>query len=182
MKVELTALEILEIAEQIERNGVRFYSKAAELFKGHGLAKMFLELSNWEAEHEKVFKEMRKQIFPDSIPLSSFAESTEASRDSRQEIQQQQSFSSNVTPFNPKMMAGLAVFGIKPDPASELTGKESIVDILKIAIEKEKDSIIYYTGLKDFVPAKLDKDKIDDIIKEELRHIRILRQSLEQRE
>jgi rubrerythrin len=79
-------------------------------------------------------------------------------------------------------MAGLAVFGIKPDPSEELTGKESIVDVLEKAIIKEKDSIVYYTGLKDFVLAQADKDKIDDIIREELRHIRILSQSLAQRQ
>ena len=84
--------------------------------------------------------------------------------------------------FTPRAMAGLAVFGIKPDPTEELTGKESIVDVLMKAIEKEKDSIVYYTGLKEFIPTQAGKDKIDDIIKEELRHIRILSQSLAQRQ
>jgi rubrerythrin len=180
MKVELNASEVLQIAEQIERNGVRFYSKAAELFGEPGVRKMFLELANWEAEHEKVFAEMRKQLSPTSVSL-------DASRGGRQEIHEQQSFNPQVTPFNPKAFAGLAVFGIKPAPASswpshELSGKENITDILKIAIEKEKDSIIYYTGLKDFVQAQADRDKINAIIEEELRHIRILHQSLAQRQ
>jgi rubrerythrin len=77
-------------------------------------------------------------------------------------------------------MAGLAVFGIKPDPAEELTGKESKAEIIAKAIEKEKDSIVYYTGLKGFVPTRAGKDKLDDIIAEEMRHIRILNQSLRQ--
>jgi rubrerythrin len=55
-------------------------------------------------------------------------------------------------------------------------------DVLKRAIQKEKDSIVYYTGLKDFIPGRAGKHKIDDIIEEEMRHIRILIQSLEQRE
>jgi rubrerythrin len=47
-------------------------------------------------------------------------------------------------------------------------------DILKAAIGAEKDSIVFYLGMKELVPAKLGKDKIDDIIKEEMSHIRLL--------
>jgi len=32
MTVALNAIEVFEIAEQIERNGAKFYRKAAELF------------------------------------------------------------------------------------------------------------------------------------------------------
>ena len=71
-------------------------------------------------------------------------------------------------------MAGLAVFGIRSNPADELSGRESETEILKSAIEKEKDSIVFYSGLKDFTPAEIAKEKIDEIIQEELRHIRIL--------
>ena len=81
-----------------------------------------------------------------------------------------------------KAMAGLAVFGIKPDPSDELTGGESRADVLKQAIKKEKDSIVFYKGLKEFISARAGKDKIDDIIEEEFKHIRILNQSLEQLE
>jgi rubrerythrin len=47
-----------------------------------------------------------------------------------------------------------------------------------MAIEKEKDTITYYKGLKDFVPPQNGQDKIDDIIEEEWKHIKILEQSL----
>ena len=49
-----------------------------------------------------------------------------------------------------------------------------------MALQKEKDSIVYDTGLKGFVPAEVGEDKIDDVIAEEMHHIRILNQSLEQ--
>ncbi|MBN2183047.1 MAG: hypothetical protein JW715_14140, partial [Sedimentisphaerales bacterium] len=73
-----------------------------------------------------------------------------------------------------KVMAALAVFGIRPEPADALSGREEVTDVLKRAIENEKDSIVFYNGLKDFAPAEITKEKIDDIIREELRHIRIL--------
>jgi len=154
MTVTFNAFEVLEIAEQIERNGTKFYRKAAEIFDESNICKMFLRLADWEAKHEKIFARMRKQL-------------SEHSREQRTFIPEQ------MIP-EPKVMAGLAVFGIRPDPADELSGKEGKIDIIRMAIEKEKDSIVFYTGLKDFVPFKAGKDEIDDIIKEEMRHIRIL--------
>ena len=78
------------------------------------------------------------------------------------------------SPPEKKAMAGLAVFGIRPNPVKELDGGENKADIINRAIEKEKDSIVFYSGLKDFAASGIAKDKIDVIIKEELRHIRIL--------
>ncbi len=162
MSVEFNAFEAFQVAEQIERNGARFYRKAAELFDDSQIRGMFLEFAAWETGHEEVFADMRKQL--------------------SEQGPNQRTFKPEETPFEPKAMAGLAVFGIRSEPSDELSGKESITDVLKMAIAKEKDSIIYYTGLKGFVPAQAGKDKIDDVIKEEFRHIRILSQSLEQRE
>lgn len=162
MSVEFNAFEAFQIAEQIERNGAGFYRKAAGLFDDHDTCKLFLQLADWESGHEGVFANMRKQL--------------------SEEAPGQRIFKPEDVPFDPKAMAGLAVFGIRTEPSGELSGKESISDILKMAIGKEKDSIVYYTGLKGFIAAQAGKDKIDDIIKEEYRHIRILSQSLEQRE
>jgi len=161
MDITFNAFEVFEIAEQIEHNGKKFYRKAAELFNEAPVRKMFLELVNWEARHQEVFRDMRKKLYEQKGKVSDFRPEGILSA--------------------PRVMAGLAVFGIKPDPSDELTGKETVEDVLERAVEKEKDSIVYYTGLKDFVPGQAGKDKIDDIIKEELRHIRILNESLAQR-
>jgi rubrerythrin len=161
MDIEFNAFEVFEIAERIERNGARFYRRAADLFDAD-TAKMFLDLANWETEHVQVFSDMRKQLSGLSQELRTFKPEDNILLDAQ-------------------AMAGLAVFGIRPDPSGELTGKEDKVDVLRKAIEKEKDTIVYYTGLKDFVPVRAGKDKIEDIIKEEMRHISILSQSLQQR-
>jgi rubrerythrin len=52
--------------------------------------------------------------------------------------------------------------------------------VLELAQGKEKDSIVYFLALKAFVPTEAGKRKIDDIIKEEIRHIAILNQSLKE--
>jgi rubrerythrin len=71
------------------------------------------------------------------------------------------------------------IFDLKKDPGEQLKDKESAEDILKYAIEAEKDSIIFYLGLKNFVPAGAGKDKVDEIIEEEMGHIAELSQRLE---
>ena len=42
-------------------------------------------------------------------------------------------------------------------------------EVLQTAIGLEKDSIIFYVGIEELVPEKLGKDKVNDIIKEEMR-------------
>jgi len=47
-------------------------------------------------------------------------------------------------------------------------------EILKEAILAEKDSIVFYLGMKEMVPENLGETKIDAIIKEEMAHIKLL--------
>jgi rubrerythrin len=162
MDIKFNAFEVFEIAEKIERNGVKFYRKAAELFDEPRIRETFLELANWERTHEKVFADMRKQLAGQSRELRTFEPEDNMA-------------------ISAQAMAGLAVFGIHPDPSRELTGKEDKKEIFEKALRKEEDSIVYYVGLKDFVSDRAGKDKIDDIIREELRHIGILNQALQER-
>ena len=53
-------------------------------------------------------------------------------------------------------------------------------DIIKIALGKEKDSIVYFLALKAFVPTGTGKRKIDNIVKDEMRHIAILNKSFKE--
>ena len=54
----------------------------------------------------------------------------------------------------------------------------SMEEILKEAIVAEKDSIVFYLGMKDLVPEKLGKSRIDAVIKEEMQHITLLSKEL----
>jgi len=162
MNVTFNAFEVFEIAEQIERNGTNFYIRAAELFDDPDICQMFLRLAEWEKEHELTFARMKQRLPEQSLQAST-------------------SEADDLLP-DPRVMAGLAVFGIRSEPAEVLRGRQEKTDIIRRAVEKEKDSIVFYHGLKEFVPAGADKDKIDDIIKEEMRHIVILDQSLKQNE
>lgn len=156
----MSGFEVIEIAERIERNGARFYRKAAAICRDPNVCKLLVELSQWEVRHVKVFQEMKERSTeqkwgPEDISLDGLRRSDAGA------------------------LAGLAVFGRQPNPRDELTGQETREGILKMAIEKEKESIVYYAGLKDLVPDEDDKKIIESIIQEEMKHVRILAQSLE---
>jgi len=159
MSITFNAFEIFEMAEQIERNGVKFYRKAADGVADQDIRQTLLDLADMEAEHEETFNDMRKQISSKERELITFDPESEVA-------------------LYLQAMANGHVFDLKKDPSEQLTGKETIEDILKWAIEAEKDSIIFYLGLKDFVSARAGKDKVEDIIKEEQDHIVLLSQKL----
>ena len=161
MTVSLNAIEVFEIAQQIEHNGAKFYHKAAKLFSESDISNKFLELAEWEVRHEQVFKDMGDKLI-DSIHKTNT------------ELEKKE--------FDPKLMACLAVFGTVSDPLHKLKSITNITEILETALEKEKDSITFYEGLKDFVKDRDDQIKVDAIIEEETYHIKILNQALKQRE
>lgn len=161
MDLEMSGYEVLEIAEKIERSGVKFYRRAAGLCEDTGISTLLVQLAQWETRHIEVFKQMRERLAGEHWQLQDAAPDRIGALDAR-------------------ALAGLAVFGIQPDPNQELTGDENKADVLRIAIEKEKDSIVYYTGLRDFVPKEIDRKAVEEIIQEEMKHVRILVQSLEQ--
>ena len=155
MSIAFNAFEIFEMAEQIERNGVKFYRKAAENISDKDTRRMLLDFAVMEAGHEETFAEMRKQLSNQERELMVFDPENEMA-------------------LYLQAMANGHVFDLKKDPSQQLTGEETINDVLEMAIAAEKDSIIFYLGLRDFVPATAGRDKIDAIIKEEMSHITIL--------
>ncbi len=155
MSITFNAFEIFEMAEQIERNGVKFYRKAAQGISDSQVQQMLLELADMEAEHEKTFTAMRKQLSEGERELRAFDPENEMA-------------------LYLQAMAGGHVFNLKKDASEQLSGSETEEDILRLAINAEKDSIIFYLGLKDFVPVRAGKDKVEAIIKEEMGHIALL--------
>ena len=157
MGVTFNADEIFEMAEQIERNGVTFYRAAAE--KLPSVRQDLLDLAAMEEEHEKTFADMRAQLSGREQETMVFDPDGEAQMYLR-------------------VIADGQVFDVKADPAEQLTGQETPEDILKIAIALEKDSIAFYAGLKECVPPRAGKDKVEGIIREEFGHIATLSEKL----
>ena len=155
MSFSFNADEIFEMAEQFERNGSRFYRRAAEEDVDPRNRRLLLDLAAMEDEHEKVFASMRANLAHGEGEATVFDPDGQAA-------------------LYLRAMADEHVFDVKADPTKFFAGKETMEDILRTSIGMEKDSIIFYLGMKELVPQRLGKDRIDDIIKEEMSHFAIL--------
>jgi rubrerythrin len=157
MKIYFNADEILEMAAEIERQGAKFYAKAASLFKEPDIRQMLSGLSAMEIGHEKTFASMRAKILsdtykgydPDELAAAYIRTFTEGK-----------------------------VFNAKRDLSATLTDKTTLKNILNMAIDAEKNSIVFYTGIMRAVPEALGKDILDHIIAEEMKHIVMLADKL----
>lgn len=150
MSIVFNANEVFEIAKQIERNGGVFYRKAAG--NSPEGRELLLEIAKQEDQHFAAFEEMQKELTPREAESSAFDPDDEGA-------------------LYLRAMADGYVFDVKKDPAEILKGNESLEEIIKVAIAMEKDSIVFYLGMKEMVPRKLGEEKVDHIIKEEMKHI-----------
>jgi hypothetical protein len=67
----------------------------------------------------------------------------------------------------------------KEAKAAEKTAKTgSPPDVLKMAIQLEKESIAFYAGIREYVANKETETMLSEIIKEEFRHVANLNKSL----
>jgi len=141
------------MAEQLERNGAQFYRKAAQNTDNPGYKKLLVGLSQMEVEHEKTFAHLRSELSGNEKASTAFDP-------------QNESF------LYLRALADTKVFFEKEIDFS------SMKTVLKAAILAEKDSIVFYLGMKEMVPEKYGKDKLDKIIKEEMGHIKMLSKEL----
>lgn len=153
MGIDFNADEVFEMAEQIERNGAKFYRSTAEKIKETNKKQLLANLAKMEDEHEKTFKVLRSELSTDEKIQTTFDPEGDSERYLRALADTRVFYEKEVIPT-------------------------SLEDILKFAITIEKDSIVFYLGLKDIVPVHLGKQKLDDIIKEEMGHIRLLSKEL----
>jgi rubrerythrin len=155
----LNADELFEIAEQIERNGVNFYRRSAQVAVNPKSRQLLQDLAAIEEHHERVFAGMREELWkedPDWLPKFFDADGE-----------------THAAQYLRAVAAG-QVFDFKPAPASVINGTESPERILRTAIALEKDAIIFYLSIKRAVPEGLGRSKISDIIDEEMGHITML--------
>ena len=149
MSFDFSADEVFEMAEQLEQNGAKFYRDSAAAITEEKNKKILLGLAAMEDEHEKIFAEMRATL-------------TSGERES--------------TTFDPeeetlaylKALVDTRVFFKKEIDTS------SMKEILKAALVAEKDSIVFFMGLKEMVPKNLGKNRLEGIIKEEMSHIKLI--------
>ena len=153
MSYDFNADDVFQMAEQIERNGAAFYRQAASDVADADARAFLLDLAAMEDDHEKIFSSMRKKISDQEKTPTVFDPENEAAA-------------------YLKALADTRVFFDKEIDTASLQA------ILKAAILAEKDSIVFYLGMKELVPDALGQSRLADIMKEEMVHIKLLSRRL----
>ncbi|MDR3203290.1 MAG: ferritin family protein [Deltaproteobacteria bacterium] len=147
------ATEAFKIAVSLEENGYGFYTKAAEKFKGP-IAQTFLGLAKEEEIHKSLFSKI----------LASLPKQNSSVFDPDNETDQYL-----------KMMADLHVFKRgEVDLDKLLSTIETVKDALKMAMNFEKDSVVFFVQLKSASQTEDDKRAVDSLVLEEAGHLRKL--------
>jgi rubrerythrin len=140
--------EVLEQAVQTEKLGYQFYTGMAERFKDNGeLLKLFSTLAEKELTHEKTFSDLLAMV-GDTEPEGW----DEASLYMRAMVESE-------------------FFLGKNKSLPSMDGIKTIEDAVNFAIGFEKETLLYFHGIRDVVK---EKDMVDEIINEEKSHIRWL--------
>lgn len=137
--------EVVEQAVQTEKIGNEYYSSMAKKFhENHELRELFEVLASQELKHEKVFADLEEQI-----------------RDGEPEGWDEVS-------LYLKALVDSEFFLGRDKSLSAMQEVKTAEEAIRFALGFERETLLYYHGLRESIK---EKDVIDEIIKEEKRHI-----------
>lgn len=149
MTVVFNSDEILTMAQEIERSGAVFYRQAAGIV--HAAQSLLLRIAEEEEKHLALFQAMQRVIRADKDIVAGDADDAAA--------------------MYLQAFADRRVFVADHGAEACFRGDETLEQVAAIAVGKEKDSIVFYVGMKQMVPFALGRDQLDAIIADEMRHI-----------
>jgi rubrerythrin len=159
MSTLFNAGEIFEIAIQIEKNGVKFYNHAAKMAKLKASKEKFINLAKMEAEHADTFTALKNDLLKSEKESDIY--------DPYGELK-----------LYLNAFAEGKIFDVNMDPVLLLGMDPLPGEVVKLAMDMEKDSIVFYLGIKEMMSESAGKNKIDTIIAEEMNHLRLLGEEL----
>ena len=155
MSILFSAGEIFDIAIQIERNGAAFYHAAAEAVSDPKACAELLDLAKMEEGHEVVFGELKNQLIDSAEPPEWYDSEDEAAL-----------YLENFTSGR--------VFDMTLPATIQITQETTLHTLLEFALQRERDSIAFFTGMQTLVPPAQGADKITAIIRQEMGHVTLI--------
>ncbi|MDD2672057.1 MAG: ferritin family protein [Syntrophales bacterium] len=144
--------EILQFAKRVEENGEKFYRHAAEITEDEEARYLFNHLADEEIKHGQIFAGMLANL--DLL--------------SRMEAQAPaETYPGEYYSYLRNYIDGSVIFTRSAE--SDFRDIRDTLAAINFAIDREVDSILYYTEIKRIVPSQQHKT-IDGIIDEERRH------------
>jgi len=159
MSVTFHGSEVLEIAINIERNGVEFYREAAKKAKDERLKALFEELSLWEAQHVRDFSALKGVVDAD------WAET----------------YAGTEAEVYMKALADSRVFTEVERWAEEALRSADPKEAIKAALIAEKESILLYYAMLDATKGR-SKEVVREILRQERAHLSALSKAYEHME
>ncbi|MCF6176897.1 MAG: ferritin family protein [Victivallaceae bacterium] len=153
MDKQYNLAEIFDIAIQIEINGAGFYREVAAKQSIPAVKAFLLDLADQEDGHEQLFRKMQNRFADNS--------DVDALNDEFAMLYMQTEASNYV--FKSENM---------PTTVADML----LRDVLKLAMERERDSILFFMGLKFLMRKSADKEVINNLIEEEQFHLATLAQ------
>jgi rubrerythrin len=160
MPQEFNIDEIFTIAVDIEKNGEKYYRRAAELATDQDARKLLSDLADWENGHIKIFSDLHARMRD--------AGDKGITWDPYGEVE-----------LYLQAVANRQVFTGEQDVAMFADSHSSLKEVLEFALAREKDAVVFYTSL-DMVVGDVSEGKVNAIIKEEVSHIRLITEKLAQ--
>lgn len=149
------AAEVFRIAIAIEENGKAFYEKARNAIEDPEVRNLFADLAQEEIGHRTRFEEMKNRFA--AVTSAPPVEDPENQLDAYLQ-----------------MMADQHVFRSSSELDSNLARIRTAEDALRLALQFEKDSVIFFLGMQEATCEGKDRDLIGLLIKEEQDHVRRL--------
>ncbi len=148
MSILFSGSELLEIALGIERNGAAFYQASADKTKNQNTKAIYEHLAAEELKHLNAFQEMLSTVGQYQPP-----------EDYAEEYMRYL-----------KSLADSSVFSDVTEAQQKAKRTSSEIEALDIGIQAEKDSILFYTEMQNFV-RQADRKVVLNIIDEEKAHL-----------
>jgi len=141
--------EIIDMAIQLEKNAETFYRAAVAKMSTPSLEPVLICLANEERDHSQWFEKLRRV----AQEAKAGGQGEEISSEALRSLVGDQKFS-------------LAEV--------DLANIESVKELIELAVEHEKDTIIFYQMLQSFIDDPETIKELDEIIAEEEQHIKVL--------
>jgi rubrerythrin len=143
--------EIIDMAIQLEKNAETFYRAALAKMPTPSLEPVLVCLADEEREHAEWFERLKRVV-----------EQAEASGE-RGEI----------SGAALRGLVGDQKFSLAEVDLSEIDGPQALIEL---AVEHEKDTILFYQMLQSFIESPETTKELDEIIAQEDHHIKLLKE------
>ncbi|MFC1860587.1 ferritin family protein [Chloroflexota bacterium] len=151
MSISFSGHELIRIAIGIERRGIAFYDIMIKSTENTATRDVFQYLASMEREHVQIFQGMLAEADRHQIPQTYVGEHAAYLQ----------------------ALVDSAVFTDDTVTSGMATQADSDIKALELAIITEKDSILFYYGMKEIIPQRI-QPMVNKVITEEKSHLRQL--------